>query len=80
MEERPKSSQPSKGRSKKNQLKFYGKYAGMGLQMAAIILLFTFGGLKLDEQLSTSPLFTLVLSLISVVLAMYFVVKDLLKK
>ena len=52
----------------------------MAFQMLAIILVGVFGGWKLDQLLSTKPLFTILLSIISVVLAIYFVVKDLLKK
>lgn len=59
----------------------YWKYSAMGLQMAAIIFLFTYLGIKLDEWLHlTFPAFTISLSLLSVILAIWFVVKDLLKK
>ena len=37
-------------------------------------------GVKLDELTGLKPLFTIVLSLSSVILAIYFVVKDLIKK
>jgi F0F1-type ATP synthase assembly protein I len=47
--------------------------------MLAIILLGVFGGYKLDKWLDMSfPIFTLLLSIISVVVAIYSVVKDLL--
>lgn len=53
----------------------------MGFQMAAIIFVLTYAGIKLDEHFKLSfPVFTIVLALLSVVLAIYFVVKDLLKK
>jgi len=49
--------------------------------MAIIILLGVWGGRKLDEAYPRSfPLFTLLLSIISVVLAIYLVIKDLIKK
>ncbi len=49
--------------------------------MLVIILLGVFGGFKLDQWLNLEfPIFTVVLSLISVVLAIYIVTKDLLKK
>lgn len=52
----------------------------MAFQMVAIILLGTFGGFKLDEYLNWGfPVFTVLLSLISVILAIYISVKDLLK-
>ncbi|MBA3706933.1 MAG: AtpZ/AtpI family protein [Bacteroidetes bacterium] len=50
--------------------------------MAAIIILGMYGGIKLDELLGLKkiPVFTILLSLLSVFAAIYFVVKDLLKK
>ncbi len=50
--------------------------------MAAIIIIGMYSGIKLDELLGLkkSPIFTLLLSLLSVVGAIYFVIKDLLKK
>lgn len=66
---------------KKKQLSNYGKYSSIAFQMLAIILLGVWGGVKLDEWLKLSfPVFTIVLSLFSVALAIYSVVKDLLKK
>jgi hypothetical protein len=53
----------------------------MGIQMLAIIFAGTYGGIKIDEALSlTFPLFTIVLSLLSVAIAIWFVVKDLIRK
>jgi F0F1-type ATP synthase assembly protein I len=46
--------------------------------MLTIILLGVFGGYKLDGWLNTLPVFTVILSLLSVVIAIYSVVKDLL--
>lgn len=60
----------------------YGKFAGMGFQMAAIIGLGTFAGIKLDQFLGFKkfPAFTLSFALLSVFGAMYFFIKDVLKK
>lgn len=52
----------------------------MAIQMAVIILIGVFGGYKLDQWVNTTPLFTVVLSLLSVIIAIYLVVKDLLRK
>jgi F0F1-type ATP synthase assembly protein I len=52
----------------------------MAFQMLVIILLGLFAGYKLDIWLHTKPLLTVILSLASVILAIYFVTKDLLKK
>jgi len=49
--------------------------------MFAIIGLGIFGGVKLDQWLNLSfPVFTVLLSLISVAAAIYTAVKDLLRK
>jgi F0F1-type ATP synthase assembly protein I len=59
----------------------YAKYSAMATQMMAIILVGTFGGVKLDEYLNMKiPVFTLVLTLLSIFLAIYFVIKDFIKK
>ncbi|HEY6162831.1 MAG TPA: AtpZ/AtpI family protein [Bacteroidia bacterium] len=60
----------------------YAKYGMMGFQMAATIGVGVFGGIKLDEWLGLKkfPVFTIVLSLVSVFAAIYFVIKDFLKK
>ena len=61
-------------------LKNFAKYGGMGIQMAAIMLLGIFAGIKLDEWLGWKfPVFTIVLALLSVFAALYFVLKDLIK-
>ena len=66
---------------KKKHLNNYAKYSGIAFQMLAIILIGVFGGVKLDEWLELKfPVFTVILSLLSVSLAIYTVVKDLLKK
>jgi len=49
--------------------------------MAVIIGLGVFGGVQLDKWMKIPfPVFTVVLSLASVVLAIYYVVKDLIGK
>lgn len=57
------------------------RYSGLGFQMLAIILLGVFGGYKLDQLVKIKvPVFTVVLSLLAVTLAIYYAVKDFLKK
>jgi hypothetical protein len=57
------------------------QYASMGTQILVTIALFVFGGIKLDQWLKLKfPVFTLTLSLLGVAIAIYFAVKDLLKK
>lgn len=48
--------------------------------MVVIIMAGVFGGIKLDQVVSMEfPLFTLVLSMLSVALAIYYSIKDFLK-
>lgn len=71
---------PQKPNAKK-QLNDYARYSGMAVQMIAIILLGVWGGIKLDQVLSLKfPAFTLTLTLLSVFLAMFFAMRDFLKK
>ena len=67
---------------KKQSTTSYARYSAMGIQMLVIIALGTYGGLKLDAYLGIKkpPVFTVIFSLLSVAIAIYYVVKDLLKK
>ncbi len=66
--------------SKKKQFNDYAKYSSIAFQMLAIILVGVFGGIKLDELLKINfPVFTLILTILSVVFAIYYVIKDLIK-
>lgn len=56
------------------------RYSGMAVQMAVTIGLSVWAGQKLDAYLATGRLFTLILSLLGVVVAMYYVIKDLTRK
>ena len=52
----------------------------MAGKMILIILAFKFGGYKLDEQVKIEfPVFTLIIILLGVSLAIYSMIKDLLK-
>ncbi len=63
------------------QLQSYARYSSLAFQMLFIILAGVFGGRWLDGYTRWDvPVFTVVLSLISVVLSIYYAVKDLLKK
>jgi ATP synthase protein I len=65
----------------KKQLSNYAKYSGMAIQMAAIIVGGVLAGIQLDKWLALKfPVFTLVLTLLSVFLAMYYFIKDIIKK
>ena len=61
-------------------LNTYARYSGIGLQMAAIILITTWGGIKLDELAGfEKPVLTIILSLLGVFAAIYTAIKDFLK-
>ncbi|OYT17383.1 MAG: ATPase F0F1 [Bacteroidetes bacterium 4572_77] len=70
----------SRAKKPKNKLKSYAKYSNMAFQMIAIIVIGTFGGLKLDEYIGWHfPVFTILFSLMSVSFAIYISIKDVLK-
>jgi predicted MFS family arabinose efflux permease len=53
----------------------------MAVQMAAIIVGGVLGGIYLDKWLAWKfPVFTLVLTLLSVFLAIYYFIRDLIRK
>ncbi|MBN2175163.1 MAG: AtpZ/AtpI family protein [Bacteroidales bacterium] len=66
---------------RKNNLNNYAKYSGIAMQMLVIILLGIWGGVKLDEWLNLKfPVFTVLLSFLSVAAAIYSVIREFLKK
>lgn len=67
-------------RKKKKYLDSYAKYTSIALQMLVIIIAGVLGGWKLDEWLDLKfPVFTILLSLISVSFAIYTAIRDFLK-
>ena len=76
--------QPSKKKNLKNPgnkgIKDFARYSGMAFQMLGIILVTTWGGIKLDHITGTkTPVFTIVLSLLGVFAAIYTAIKDFIK-
>ncbi|MFN5323384.1 MAG: AtpZ/AtpI family protein [Bacteroidota bacterium] len=62
---------------RKKQLNDYARYSAIGIQIAVFIFACTYGGVKLDEWLGLKvPVFTLLLSLLSVVMSMVFFFKS----
>ena len=56
------------------------KYSNLFIQMGVIIGLFCYGGYKLDEHYkTTTPVFTIILSLLGIAGALYLVLKDFIK-
>ena len=75
-----KQYKPNKPKSSPSQLNSFARYSGLAFQMIAIILVGVFGGIKLDEIVKWEfPVFTLVLTLVSVIASMYYAVKDLIR-
>ena len=61
-------------------LNAYAKYSGLAVQMAVVIGGGSYGGFKLDEYYQNqTPIFTIILSLVSIAIAMYLVLKDFIK-
>lgn len=75
----PPKQKPDK--EKRPPLESYARFSSLAFQMFAIIGIGIFGGVKLDEWLKIGfPVFTVLLSIISVGAAIYTAVKDLIKK
>ena len=57
------------------------KYTNIAMRMIIIILVGVYAGIKLDEYLEMkSAIFTLIFSLVSVVMAMYVIIREILSK
>ncbi len=71
----------SSPKNKPSGLENYARYTSVAIQMGVIIAAGVYGGTKLDEWIKWEvPVFTVVLSLLSVAVAIYLVIKDLIKK
>ncbi len=74
-----KEYRKEKKNNKLDKLKDYQKaiiYTTIPFQMGAIIALGAWGGWELDKWLETKPVFTVILVILSVVIAIYSVLKD----
>jgi F0F1-type ATP synthase assembly protein I len=73
-------SQKNRKRPANKGIRDFARYSGMAFQMIGIILVTTWGGIKLDKLTGwETPVFTIVLSLLGVFAAIYFSIKDLIK-
>ncbi len=80
MKNQSNSSKPKPDKQNRPPLESYARYSSLAFQMFAIIGLGIYGGVKLDQWLHLRfPVFTVLLSIISVGAAIYTAVKDLLK-
>jgi F0F1-type ATP synthase assembly protein I len=64
----------------KDKLNSYARFSGIAIQMFAIIAVGTFFGVKLDEYFpNTHNLYTLTLSLGSVIMSIVYVIRRIIK-
>lgn len=71
---------PEESKPPRKPLDSYARYSGLAVQMAVIIGGGCYGGYKLDAYFhNDKPVYTIILSLVSIALAMYVVLKDLIK-
>ena len=63
-------------KDQKDKLNSYARFSGIVIQMFAIIGIGTYSGVKLDENYPNKHnLYTLILSLLSVILSIVFVIR-----
>lgn len=84
MKQPPLQKQKNQKKPPKNPenkgLQDFGKYSGLAFQMIVIIAVMTWGGVKLDKVLGLStPVFTIILSLLGVFAGIYTAIKDFLR-
>ncbi len=71
----------NKLKDSKKYLDSYARYSSIAIQMGVVIAAGVIGGYYLDQWTQLSfPMFTIVLSFVSVAIAIYLAIKDLLKK
>lgn len=65
----------------KKALNNFIRYSSMGFQMVAIMVIGVIGGMKLDNWIVNIefPVFTVALSILSVIFATYYSIKDFIK-
>jgi ATP synthase protein I len=81
MENQSPQLKPKPDKEKRPTLESYARYSNLAFQMFAIIGIGIFGGIKLDQWLKTGfPVFTVLMSIISVAAAIYSAIRGLLKK
>ena len=67
-----------KQKPKKKRLRNYARFSSLTTQMAVIIAAGTFFGDYLDKKTTSDiPIYTIVLSLLSIFLALYYVLKKI---
>jgi F0F1-type ATP synthase assembly protein I len=81
MEEQDQQKQEKRKKQQNKGLENFARYSGLAFQMIGIILLATFGGVKLDDLTAwETPVFTIILSLLGVFAAIYISIRDFIRK
>ena len=66
--------------NKKSGITKFARFSGLGVQMGAVIALFTWLGTFLDKKMATkTPWWTIGLSLFGVMAGLYLVIKEVIK-
>ena len=66
----------SKSPKRNNRLNTYARFSGIAFQMIAIIVLGTFGGVKLDNAFPNEhSLWTIICSFAAVIIAMIYIIR-----
>lgn len=74
------SPKKTKQKNRRSALSDYGRYSGLAFQMIAIILAGVYGGIKLDKLVRWEfPVFTFLLTILAVILSIYYAIKDLVR-
>ena len=74
-------SSPENRRQTQNRFNACARLSSLAIQMMVVIAAGTYGGFRLDKYLGWKfPVFTVVLSMLSVVAAIWYAIKDFLKK
>ncbi|MAX81966.1 MAG: hypothetical protein CL843_17525 [Crocinitomicaceae bacterium] len=73
------ADQKPQNNEKKKQLNTLARFAGVGFQMLAIIGLGTWFGIWLDGDNADFPLYALIFSLLSVFIALYLVIREVIQ-
>jgi hypothetical protein len=72
---------PDKWKETRHNTNHYMKYSSLAFQMLGTIVAFTYGGYKLDEwQQNKVPVWTLVLSLVSIAGSLYLFIRSATKE
>ena len=70
---------PLQKKTKDHTLSNYAIYSNMGIEMGVIIAIGVFGGVKLHQKWDCAPTFTIILSLSAVGIAIYTMIRTVLR-